>query len=174
MTNVTTGFRICFEIPEGIVLKTHYHPLPSEPMFETEDEAWSVAKLSSQIQEHAVNIYVVDQDHIPVAGYDDKIMRKYQHGLISNTKIGFKICFEMPDGSKRLFPENDMMFLTPYRASSFHRYVNNPYQPSVYKLRTHCHRAYVVNQDGERVDDQYIKDRKRKMITVDAGHGGVH
>lgn len=67
---VKSGFRVSFEVIEGIFLKSDYFPDHNEPLIPTETEAWDLAvKFAANTKGKCVNIYVTKGDHTPVEGY---------------------------------------------------------------------------------------------------------
>ncbi len=72
------GFAIHFEKREGGVLGADYFPDKSEGLIKSEKEAWLLAeRFAKSTGEDHVNIFVVDKDYRPVAGYSEKTIRKY-------------------------------------------------------------------------------------------------
>lgn len=74
------GYMVHFEVREGGVLRSDYFPdkHEREPLIQTEEEAWSLAKrFADSTDENTVNIYVVDNTFSPVSGYDNKRLKRY-------------------------------------------------------------------------------------------------
>lgn len=65
------GFRVHFEVREDGVLKSDYFPDKDEDLFETEIEAWELARRFANACEkkksNVVNVYVIDHNFKPVS-----------------------------------------------------------------------------------------------------------
>lgn len=70
------GFRVNFSIKDGHILKGDHFPERDEPMIKTEQQAWKLATEFAHAHPNAVDIYVVNQDWLPVQGYNQKILNK--------------------------------------------------------------------------------------------------
>jgi hypothetical protein len=72
-----SGYMVSFEKVEGGVLISDYFPdkHAGEPLIETETEAWLLAnKFARKTHRKCVNIYVINQDFAPVAGYKNRMI----------------------------------------------------------------------------------------------------
>lgn len=71
------GYRISFDKVGSGILSSDYFPEKNEPLIENEEEAWNLAKMfASKTSDSYVNIYVIDQDFRPVAGYSNKVLKR--------------------------------------------------------------------------------------------------
>ena len=71
-----TGYRVHFERVDGAMLRGDYFPSHDEPPLPTEEQAWAYATLFAiKTYGRCVNIYVVDSNHAPVDGYEQKMIR---------------------------------------------------------------------------------------------------
>ena len=69
------GYRVSFERKEGNFLISDHFPDKDEPLIDTESEAWILARtFARSTVGKCVNIYVVNDNYTPVAGYRDKII----------------------------------------------------------------------------------------------------
>lgn len=94
-----SGYYVCFERVDGNFLKGDTFPARDEPLIETEEEAWELArKFAQKTVDKCVNIYVVDSNFRPVKGYESK--------KITN-RFPFIIhpCFFAESSKKELKPE---------------------------------------------------------------------
>lgn len=75
------GFMVDFEhrIHETLLRSSHFPDKHAgEPLIETEDEAWELARKFAEIlPQDYVNIYVIKEDFRPVDDYEEKILRKF-------------------------------------------------------------------------------------------------
>ena len=70
------GYMIDFEKVVGGMLHSGHFPEPGEPLIETEEEAWELAKrFAAQTKGRYVNIYVIGSDFCPVKGYEKKMIK---------------------------------------------------------------------------------------------------
>jgi len=78
--NNATGFMVSFELRErGMLASDHFPDAHNgEPLIQTEEEAWRLASEFSKVSTRYVNIYVINQDYRPVAGYRERILNRYQ------------------------------------------------------------------------------------------------
>lgn len=78
-----SGFMVTFEKVEGesggILASDHFPDKHAgEPLIKTEHEAWELANRFARAThpDKIVNIYVIEQDFVPVKGYAGKIIRR--------------------------------------------------------------------------------------------------
>lgn len=72
------GFMVSFERVEGRILRSDYFPdnRAGEKLIATEAEAWDLArKFAAKLRGKVVNLYVVNQDYVPVPSYKIKLIR---------------------------------------------------------------------------------------------------
>ena len=76
---IETGFMVSFEKRErGMLVSDHFPDKHAgEPLLESEEIAWKLAKDFAKVSDHYVNIYVTDSSFSPVKGYDKKELNKY-------------------------------------------------------------------------------------------------
>lgn len=84
-------FKVCYELKEGGYLRSCYYPMDSNLFYTDEETAWYDASEVVTTIPGAVNIYVVDGNASPVAGYEDKIIRRYISGIVHDSNFGFKV-----------------------------------------------------------------------------------
>ena len=71
-TTKTSGYMVHFERLDGRFLVGDYFPdkHAGEPLIETEEEAWKLAKaFASRTRGKCVNLYVTGENFVPVPGY---------------------------------------------------------------------------------------------------------
>jgi len=74
------GFMIHFELKGGGLLHSDHFPdkHAGEDLFETEEEAWVLAKrfANATDSKQYVNIYVIDNNFVPVTAYEAKTINR--------------------------------------------------------------------------------------------------
>jgi hypothetical protein len=72
---INTGYRVRFNWIDRNNFDQDYFPEKDEPLIDTEQEAWELAKkFADKTVSQCANIYVVTGDFIPVTGYDIKTL----------------------------------------------------------------------------------------------------
>jgi len=76
------GYRVSFERREGLAtLRSDYFPEHGEPLIKDIEKAWTLARLFADATRdgdlQCVNVYVVDDRHSPVPGYDARAFNRY-------------------------------------------------------------------------------------------------
>lgn len=71
------GYRVHFERRDDGVLISDHCPEVNEALMPSLSEAWELARRISVVIPNAVNIYVVDQTWLPVAGYRERMLRPH-------------------------------------------------------------------------------------------------
>ncbi len=67
------GYRVCFNVRDGICLRGDFFPDRDEPPIPNEEEAWRLARaFADKTRGKCVDIYVITADWRPVAGYQSK------------------------------------------------------------------------------------------------------
>lgn len=75
---VPQGYMVMFEHVDGSCLHSDHFPdkLAGEPLYETEMEAWEVAKaFAAKTYGRCVNIYVADNNFSPVRNFPPRLIR---------------------------------------------------------------------------------------------------
>lgn len=73
-TKRPSGYRVSFEHVDGGILRSDFFPDRGEPLIETEEEAWCLARLfAARTRGKCVNIYVTDDKYCPVSGYKNRM-----------------------------------------------------------------------------------------------------
>ena len=70
------GYRISFEWYGDGFLRSDYFPERDETLIESENTAWKIAKMfANRMKGKVCNVYVTDQDYMPVREYKNKMIK---------------------------------------------------------------------------------------------------
>lgn len=67
------GFMVSFERVEGSILHSDHFPERDEVLIPSEEHAWELVKrFAKATHKRCVNIYVINQNFVPVEGYEER------------------------------------------------------------------------------------------------------